>query len=214
MYGFVYQWHDSATNMKYVGSHHGSLDDGYIGSGKWFKAAFRKRPQDFSRIILQVNDVIDDHKFTRSLEQIELDRIPLSEYGKSYYNLKPFASGGCEVGRTTPEEVRLKISRAVSANVARGQKISQAQFGVKKSEAACLAMSKAKLGKELVHKRKTYLLENEDGFQITVIGLQIWLKQNGISCSSLNRYSKRNEFWKGWKIINVEGAPLWIREKV
>lgn len=34
--GFIYEWVDSATGLKYIGRHEGSSDDGYIGSGTIF----------------------------------------------------------------------------------------------------------------------------------------------------------------------------------
>lgn len=207
MYGFVYEWLDAKTGMKYVGSHHGRLDDSYVGSGKWFKAAYKSRPSDFTRSILVINDTLDDVKFTQHLEQLELDKIPAEEYGKSYYNLKPFASGGGQLGRSLNEATRAKISKSVSSNVERGVKISVAQRGKEKSETARLNMSKAKVGKPLEHKRKTYLMQQEDGSQTVIVGLQLWLEQNGISWSTLYRYSLKNEFWRGWKIITVEGVP-------
>jgi len=207
MYGFVYEWHDKLTNMKYVGSHHGHVNDQYIGSGKWFKQAYKKRPTDFSRIILCVNDQVDDVKFTQFLEQQELNKIHPEDFGRTYYNLKPFACGGGQMGRAVSEQTRLKIGNSIRANTKRGQKISQSQTGKTKSESARKRMSEAKIGKPLEHKRKTYLLQNEDGSQTVIIGLQIWLKQNGISWSTLYRHSLKNEFWCGWKIITVEGVP-------
>ena len=52
MNSFVYCWTDKKTNMLYVGSHKGSIDDGYICSSKPMMKEYKKRPQDFSRQIV------------------------------------------------------------------------------------------------------------------------------------------------------------------
>ncbi len=70
----------------------GTLADGYTGSGKLFKRAFNKRPEDFKRRILYFlteNDV----KLLRDKEQYYLDMIKYEELNKKYYNLKKSADG-------------------------------------------------------------------------------------------------------------------------
>ncbi len=52
MKAFVYCWTDKKTNMLYVGSHKGSIDDGYICSSKYMIEEYNKRPEDFSRQIV------------------------------------------------------------------------------------------------------------------------------------------------------------------
>jgi endogenous inhibitor of DNA gyrase (YacG/DUF329 family) len=101
-YGFIYLWYDKSNHKFYIGSHHGSIDDGYLCSSKWVKAAIRKRPQDFKRRIIKYNPV-DDVKETQRLEQYYLDMIKDEElsFSKSvmentnrYYNMKKKAVGG------------------------------------------------------------------------------------------------------------------------
>ena len=49
---FLYIWHDNATGKKYIGSHKGSIEDGYVCSSKYMMEEYNKRPQDFSRQII------------------------------------------------------------------------------------------------------------------------------------------------------------------
>jgi hypothetical protein len=56
--GFIYEWTNKINNMKYIGAHTGSEDDGYIGGGKRFRIALREHGfANFERKILEyVND--------------------------------------------------------------------------------------------------------------------------------------------------------------
>jgi len=56
---FVYCWTDKATNKLYVGSHKGSLDDGYVCSSKLMMQEYKKRPEDFSRQIIAEGEYED-----------------------------------------------------------------------------------------------------------------------------------------------------------
>ena len=52
MDGFVYVWLNKLNGRYYIGSHKGSPDDGYTGSGKAFKRAVKKHGiENFSRTI-------------------------------------------------------------------------------------------------------------------------------------------------------------------
>jgi len=86
-YGFVYCWTNTVNGMKYIGSHHGPEDDGYIGSGVYFNAAYKKNPHNFSREILERNDIIDDYRYTQFLEQKHIDAIENITINEEYYNL-------------------------------------------------------------------------------------------------------------------------------
>lgn len=50
--GFVYMWECQRTGQKYIGSHYGYLDDGYISSSKHFNEIYKSDPTLFSRKIL------------------------------------------------------------------------------------------------------------------------------------------------------------------
>jgi hypothetical protein len=90
--GFVYRWYDKKHDRYYIGSHWGNENDGYISSSSWMKQAYRLRRNDFTREILVK---ISTSKTDLLLEEQKwLDIIKDDEFGKRYYNLKKYASGG------------------------------------------------------------------------------------------------------------------------
>jgi hypothetical protein len=91
--GFIYLWFDSQTKMFYLGSHKGTLDDGYTGSNNYFKSAFKKRPQAFKRRILEFV-FFTQYQELRDRENHWLSMIKPEELGVKYYNFKNVAFGG------------------------------------------------------------------------------------------------------------------------
>lgn len=89
--GFVYMWTNTQNNKKYIGSHCGKIDDGYIGSGKYFIKAFKKTPQFFTRTILEYF-YNKNEQFI--VEQKYLDNIENIIENNEYYNLTNKAGGG------------------------------------------------------------------------------------------------------------------------
>lgn len=51
--GFIYIWRNTGTKKFYIGSHIGTIDDGYVGSGVYFKRAYKKAPHLFKRRIIE-----------------------------------------------------------------------------------------------------------------------------------------------------------------
>lgn len=51
-YGFVYIWYDRKNKRFYIGSHWGTVDDGYICSSTIMRKAYNRRKDDFKRRIL------------------------------------------------------------------------------------------------------------------------------------------------------------------
>jgi len=92
-YGYVYEWTNTTNGKKYIGSHYGQVEDYYIGSGKYFKRAYRKNPNHFSMQVLEYS-YINDKKLLLSLEQKWLDTVPNIKDNKLYYNCSNFAVGG------------------------------------------------------------------------------------------------------------------------
>jgi hypothetical protein len=82
-YGFVYVWRDKKHNRYYIGSHWGTVDDGYICSSRTMRNAYRRRPEDFKRKIIQY--IKTDRK---ALYEAENSWLKLAEKRKEkYYNL-------------------------------------------------------------------------------------------------------------------------------
>jgi hypothetical protein len=81
-YGFVYIWFDKKHKMYYIGCHWGTETDGYICSSNRMRNAYRRRPKDFKRKILEnVND-------RKTLLEAEQKWLSLAEKTPNrYYNL-------------------------------------------------------------------------------------------------------------------------------
>ena len=106
-YGFIYLWYDRKRKMFYLGSHWGTTDDGYICSSNRMRDAYRRRPSDFKRRILQTNvsreTLLDEeHKW--------LGKISDDELGKRYYNLRKHKWGHW----STDKNRRLTIGQKIS----------------------------------------------------------------------------------------------------
>ena len=84
-YGFVYIWYDSKKKRYYVGSHWGTIDDGYICSSKWMKRSYKNRPKDFKRRIIKKIETSRKDMLTE--EQRYLSMIKDNELRYRYYNL-------------------------------------------------------------------------------------------------------------------------------
>ena len=79
---FVYLWIDQSNDMKYIGKHKGTLDDGYVCSNNMMLKAYEERPQDFVRTILAWGTNQEMHE----LETILLLNLRAASDGM-YYNL-------------------------------------------------------------------------------------------------------------------------------
>lgn len=88
--GFIYLWTNNINNKKYIGSHKGTITDGYIGSGKLFKKAINKYGlNNFSREILEY--VYDENELL-IIEQKYLTLYNCAE-SDEYYNISSNAYG-------------------------------------------------------------------------------------------------------------------------
>ncbi len=91
MTGFVYLWTNNVNGKKYLGSHIGTPDDGYTGSGVAFQRALKKYGlEKFTRELLETN-LPDDQ--VRSREQHYLDLYEAAS-SRDFYNLAYEAGGG------------------------------------------------------------------------------------------------------------------------
>ena len=109
-YSFVYKWTDSTNNKIYIGSHHGSVEDGYTGSGVFFCRAYNKRAWAFARTILEYN-IIDCVKTTRNIEQKYLSNINFKES----YNISKNACGGYLLDGYSKEHQQYLMEKRIKA---------------------------------------------------------------------------------------------------
>ena len=127
--------------MFYIGCHWGTETDGYICSSNRMRNAYRRRPLDFKRRVIQtINDrsslLIEEHKW--------LSQIKDTELGKRYYNLSKRHFGHWS---TSPDS--RTISQKIKDSPLRKQRISAAHKGKILSPEHREKLRQAKLGKKL-----------------------------------------------------------------
>ena len=136
-YGFVYEWTNNINGKKYIGSHAGTIDDGYIGSGKVFKRAIAKYGiENFTREILEFVEV-KDRKFLLEREKYYMDEVS-AYYSKMYYNVAKDVIGG-DLKAGWSDERRQEFSNQIK------------QVWANRSEE-----EKARILHNVRHKNKTY----------------------------------------------------------
>jgi hypothetical protein len=108
-YGFIYLWYDKKRKMYYIGCHWGREDDGYICSSKWMRDAYRYRPQDFKRRVIQKKI---ERKILFEEEHRWLQMIEDAEMGVRYYNLTKKHFGHWSNIENSNKTVREKLSDA------------------------------------------------------------------------------------------------------
>lgn len=92
-FGYVYEWLNITNNMKYIGSHYGSVNDSYLGSSKWFLSSYNKNRNFFIMKVLEYIN-LDNPKQVLLCEQKWLDKIDDIKSNSKFYNLKNEAEGG------------------------------------------------------------------------------------------------------------------------
>lgn len=126
MKGFVYEWTNTENGKKYIGSHKGNLDDGYIGSGLIFRRSYNNNPNNFTRRILYVGENY------RQVEEQILQELNV-EKNDLYYNLKNTAIGGWDHTHNNKETIlkrNLSISKSKKGR-RRTKGINDERFGEK-----------------------------------------------------------------------------------
>jgi hypothetical protein len=108
--GFIYLWYDVKRKMYYLGCHFGMPNDGYICSSNRMRDAYRRRPQDFKRRIIQRN--IDKNNLLET-EYKWLQLIKDEELGVKYYNL---INTKFNHWTNLDDEKRLTINEKISKN--------------------------------------------------------------------------------------------------
>lgn len=107
-YGFVYIWYDKKHKRYYIGCRWGKEDDGYICSSPWMKRAYKNRPEDFRRRILE--RVYTNKKSLLEREYKWLSMIKPEELKNRYYNLHNHHFGHW----ASNEDSRLTVGEKIS----------------------------------------------------------------------------------------------------
>jgi len=147
-FGFVYCWTDMKTEMLYVGSHKGSIDDGYICSSKYMLEEYKKRPEDFSRQIIADGEIEDIRKLEAKI--LKSANASLNEKFYNRHENDGFYFDGWKKGEMT-EDHRAKLSAAK-----KGKKLSE-------SHRLALSNKNGRRGKTNSEEHKKALIESRIG---------------------------------------------------
>lgn len=157
-YGFVYLWFDRKHKRFYIGCHWGSTDDSYICSSPWMKAAYKRRPEDFKRRILNTNISTRKELFEQELHWLSMiKKSEIRPYAKTprYYNLS-LSNGHWILSEEKSLTVRQKLSKSLTGRTTyqKGMTLEQIH-GPEKAAAIREKFRQAKLGKSPHNKGKS-----------------------------------------------------------
>lgn len=118
---FVYCWTDADTGKLYVGSHKGTLEDGYICSSKLMMQHYNERPETFTRQIIAEGTYED----IRVLES-KILKSTNAAFDEHYYNKHNGDGKFYNKGFICSEETKKKISLSLKGRISpmKGRKMS------------------------------------------------------------------------------------------
>lgn len=183
---FVYCWTDHKDNKLYIGSHKGSVDDGYICSSKLVKEQYHLRPQDFSREILYEGSWNEMFKLEGKLLK-DAD----AKNNDSYYN-QHNGSG----------DFRNKHQSSESR-----EKISKAKLGILRTEETKRKISLSRMGNIPWNKGKFTSEETKEKIRIAR-AKQIITVEDKIKMSAAGRGRIFSDEHKRRISVALEGIPL------
>jgi hypothetical protein len=191
-YGFVYQWENKINKKKYIGSHYGTINDGYIGSGIYFNRAYKNNETNFERIILYVGE-----KYIE--KEDELLKYYDVEKNKNFYNLKNNAIGGWSHIYNNPDEIKKRnksISESKKGKIFKHLEydksgINNPMFNKKHSDETKTKMSNLKLGISNFSKKVIEITENKIFNSVTECAKYYNVKQSTMTILIRNKMINR-----------------------
>lgn len=110
---FIYLTSNLITGKKYIGKHHGELDDDYLGSGILLQKAIKKYgKENFKRDILYISKNAEEN----NQKEIEFIKAYNAVENKEFYNIAPGGDGG-DIFHTLPLEQQKQIRKEISKRV-------------------------------------------------------------------------------------------------
>jgi len=114
--GIVYEWTNIKNNMKYIGSHFGNVNDGYVSSSNYFNEIYNNNPELFAREVLCSGLTREDALNKEQKMLIEFNAARSVEF----YNLHNYSGRGWS-HHSDPELAKIYYSR-----ISKGRKGQQA----------------------------------------------------------------------------------------
>ena len=165
MDSFLYVWTDKATNKLYIGTRKGTVNDGYVCSGKQMLEQYKKRPTDFIRQIVATGT----YKDMISLECAMLRSVD-AKHNQDYYNQHNGDGNFYNKGHTQETREKLKIARNKRTDKPRLGKLLSEEGRKKASESAKKAA--------LTDNRKSRLIINRGkNVDYSAITKEVWRKR-------------------------------------
>lgn len=120
---YIYKTTNKITNMQYIGSHHGSVNDSYFGSGLAISRAIEKYGKhNFKKEIIEI---VDNKDLLLEREKYWLKKFNCATNPK-YYNLTNVAGGGfMSDGKTDEERKIIREKQEVGRRAKRKQTIKK-----------------------------------------------------------------------------------------
>lgn len=126
-YYFIYLTTNLINGKKYIGKHYGTLDDGYLGSGKLLQRAVQKYGvHNFHRDILDFSDS-EEENCEKEKYYIALFNACENEL---FYNIHEGGNGGNTIKGMSLEE-KIQLSKKFSQ---RSSGVNNSMYGVKRSK--------------------------------------------------------------------------------
>ena len=99
---YIYITTNLINQKRYIGKHHGELDDDYLGSGTLLKRAIEKYgKQNFKKDILYISQSDQEN----SLKEKEFIKAFNATTDPSFYNIHEGGDGGNTIAGYTPEQL-------------------------------------------------------------------------------------------------------------
>ena len=146
---FIYLTINLVNNKKYIGRHHGYLNDDYLGSGVILQKAIKEYgKENFKRKILYISQNEEEN----NRKEIEFIHKFNAVENEEYYNLTNHYqswSGNCDKSYTQTEEYRKNMSRIKSGK-------GNGMYGKKHTKESKKKMSEHRMGKAIGEKNGMY----------------------------------------------------------
>lgn len=162
---FTYCWTDKSSYKLYVGTHKGSVTDGYVCSNEIMLEEYKKRPGDFTREIIAFGTYQEMIKLeTAILKRVNAAKDP------GFYNMHNGDGNFYNKGHSDSTKQKLKIARNKRTDKPREGKPLSEESKKKASESAKKAALTDNRGKRLSENRGK-------GVDYSLLMKEVWRKR-------------------------------------